>query len=69
MAREVRLLNTHPSADMALLQRIAAGIRALGPSVAPCSPSHDDEDVFRREVDLAVERLRSADIDVVRDAE
>jgi hypothetical protein len=66
MAGAVQLLDTDPYADIALLKRVAAGIRALGSAVAPCPPSPDDQDLFRHEVDRAVNRLRSDDIEVVR---
>ncbi|WP_280397335.1 hypothetical protein [Nocardia carnea] len=69
MAGTVGLLDTEPCSDLELLTRVAAGIRALSPDVVRGLPTSEDRDAVRRELDRAVERLRSADIDVVRDGE
>lgn len=66
MAGTIRLSDTGPCSDLALLERVAAGIRALGAEVVPGPPTAEDREIICRELGRAVERLRSFGIDVAR---
>lgn len=66
MAGTIRLSDTEACSDLALLERVAAGIRALGTDVVPGPPTAGDREYICRELGRAVERLRCAGIDVAR---
>ncbi len=68
MGRAVQLSNAEPCSDLALLQRVAAGIRALDAGVVPGLPTPGDQGLVSTEFERAVGRLRAADIEVARDA-
>lgn len=69
MDRTVQLSDAEPCSDLALLERIAAGIRALGQDIGPGVPTPGDQDLARDEFERAVGRFRSGDIEGSRDAE
>lgn len=68
MGRAVQPSNTEPCSDLALFERVAAGIRALDAGVVPGLPTPGDQDLARDELERCVGRLRCADIEVARDA-
>lgn len=66
--RPVQHSNVEPCSDVRLLERVAAGIRALGTGTVADLPTPGDQDLARAEFYRAVRRLRATDLDMAQDA-